>query len=559
MGNWVVTSAWPYTSEVPHLGNLIGSVLSADVHARFLRMNGQSVIFVSGSDEHGTPVEIEAMKRKTPVSDYTDQNHLRISEIFKKWNISYDNYTRTGSPVHLRFVREHYLEIFKNGYVFDGEERLHYCPKDKKSLPDRFVEGICPNCSAPGARGDQCDVCDKPLDAISLISPHCIICNGSTELRTTKQWFFDLPKLSEQIKEYLSNNRYLAENAVRFSLSLIEEGLRPRSLTRDTSWGIPSPFPGSEDKTIYVWMEAVLGYLSATIEYFERIDDKDRWKEYWQNSETKTSFFIGKDNIPFHTIILTGLLLASNRKYTLPKIISSTEFLQFEGKKFSKSHRVGIWADEALDLLPLDYWRYTLLSVRPESGDVNFTYDLLEEKVNTELNDKIGNFVHRTFVAIKRFQEGIIVNQPPLNETAEKILAKIATRHREIRKSYELIRIQRAVKLTLEQAEEGNRYLNSVEPWRSFNDDPVGARSCLYVCARIIKNLGVELLPIIPSSASTILKYLGLNNGANWDETDSDFPFPLQITSFKPLFSKIKKEEIITKLQKLRAGRESQG
>ncbi|NWG09926.1 MAG: methionine--tRNA ligase [Nitrososphaerales archaeon] len=553
MAKWIVTSAWPYSSDVPHLGNLIGSVLSADVMARYLRMKGNSVIFVSGSDEHGTPVEIEAIRHGLPVREFANANHRRIKNLFEEWDISYDNYTRTESPTHIDFVMNHFREIYDNGFIFEEEELVHYCPKDDRFLPDRFVEGICPNCGAPGARGDQCDNCGRPLDAVKLKDAYCAICQGKTEIRRTRQWYFDLPRLSERVKQYLLNNKELSENAVSFSLSLIEEGLKPRSLTRDTHWGISAPFPGAEGKTIYVWMEAVLGYVSAVIEHFGARENE--WREYWINSRTRTAYFIGKDNIPFHTIIFPALLMASRKNYNLPNIISATEFLQFEGKKFSKSRRVGIWIDEALKILPGDYWRYSLLSIRPESGDVNFTYDLLEEKVNSELNDKIGNFINRTFSAIKRFIGNGIVKRPTMSQQGEDMIEKINLRHDKIDELYQRFRIQRAVRLTLEQAEEGNVYLNVTEPWKTFETNLEATYEALYVVARIVKALAIELYPIIPHTAEKVWSFLGLKGKlakTGWSEGKEDFEYPVKIGEFHPLFTKIKKEEIIKKLDEVK-------
>ncbi|MGQ9468751.1 MAG: methionine--tRNA ligase [Nitrososphaerales archaeon] len=555
LAKWIVTSAWPYSSDIPHLGNLIGSVLSADVIARYLRMKRHSVIFVSGSDEHGTPVEIEAIRHNIPVREFTDSNHALIKKLFEEWKISYDNYTRTESPIHISFVMNHFKEIYDNGFIFEEEELVHYCPKDDKILPDRFIEGTCPCCGACGARGDQCDICGKPLDAAKLIDAYCAICNGKTEIRRTKQWYFDLPKLSERIKQYLLNNKELSENALSFSLSLIEEGLKPRSLTRDTQWGIPAPFPGADGKTIYVWMEAVLGYISAVIEYFKARGDEDGWKDYWLNPDTKTAFFIGKDNIPFHTIIFPALILASKQNYTLPNVVSATEFLQFEGKKFSKSRRIGIWIDEALKILPADYWRYSLLSIRPESGDVNFTYELLEEKVNSELNDKIGNFINRTLFAIKKFMNGEIVKRPRLSQQGEDMIKKINLRHDRIDELYERFRIQRAVRLTLEQAEEGNVYLNLTEPWKTFESNPDATYEALYVVARIVKALSIEFYPIIPSTAEKIWSFLGLRgklDNVDWSEAKEDFDYPVKIREFHSLFKKIKKEEVMKRLDEIR-------
>jgi len=555
LAKWIVTSAWPYSYDVPHLGNLIGSVLSADMMARYLRLKGHDVLMVSGSDEHGTPVELEALKRGIPVRQFADANHQRISELFKRWNLSYDNYTRTENPVHIQFTREHYLQIERAGYISTQEELVHYCPRDNRFLPDRFVEGICPVCGVDAARGDQCDNCGKPIESSTLIKSRCAVCGGPTQLIPRKQWFFDLPKLTEEIRDFIKQSRSFSQNTVNFCLSWIKEGLKPRSLTRDTSWGIPAPFEGAEGRTIYVWMEAVLGYLSAVKEYFIKRGEEERWKEYWLDKDVKTCYFIGKDNIPFHAIIFTALLLASRQGYTLPYAISSTEFLQFEGKKFSKSKKVGIWIDEALEILDADYWRYTLLSIRPESGDVNFTYDLLVEKVNSDLNDSIGNFVNRTLTAVQRFSSGRL-SKPTEDYPEELAVAKsVEERHRRISELYEAFELQKAVKLTLQQAEEGNKHLNAMEPWKKFKSEPARALASIYTCCRILKVLCTSLFPIIPQTAMTLHTFLGLKPEGQvqpWDEATEDFKGDVVIGKFHPLFRKISKEEIITKLQEIR-------
>jgi methionyl-tRNA synthetase len=555
---WVITSAWPYSSDVPHLGNLIGSVLSADVFARFHRLIGDSIVFVSGSDEHGTPLEVEALKRKIPVKELADQNHARISELFRRWSISYDNYTRTESPAHQKFVREHYLEIYENdAYIFTQTEKIHYCPRDKRFLPDRFVEGICPFCSYERARGDQCENCGRPLNGDQLLKPYCIICRGPTELRETKQWFFDLPKLSEYISDYLSRAE-LSQNVIRFSRGWIKDGLRPRSVTRDSSWGIPAPFPGAENKTIYVWMEAVLGYVSATIEYFEKIGKATEWEDYWLNKDTKTAFFIGKDNIPFHSIILPGLLFASGKAYTEPTTISSTEFLLFEGQKFSKSSKVGIWIDEALEILPTDYWRYALISLRPESGDINFGWDSFVEKVNTDLNDTIGNFVNRTLVGVEKFANNSFnLRYSDISDEFKNEVQEIRDRHLAIRELYETIELQSACREIYDQVASANRFLSTNEPWKVVKTDRIRALEILYVSLSTLKVSCSELYPIIPATVEEIVRQSGLfkTNGGSpqWDDIQIDDDLPIKTNDVRPIFSKTSSAILRKKLEDLRS------
>ncbi|MDA4129294.1 MAG: methionine--tRNA ligase [Thaumarchaeota archaeon] len=557
MTRWVVTSAWPYSSDIPHLGNMIGSVLSADVSARFNRLVGNEVVFVSGSDEHGTPLEVEALKRKIPVKQLADENHRRISEIFRQWNISYDNYTRTDSEAHWKFTRELYTEIYNNdSYIFTQIERIHYCPNDQRFLPDRFVEGKCPFCGYDRARGDQCDNCGRPLDAEKLIDAYCVICHHRTELRETKQWFFDLPKMSDYISDFLSRAE-LSTNVINFCRGWIKDGLRPRSITRDSKWGIKAPFPGAEDKTIYVWMDAVLGYVSAVIEYFEKRGEPERWKEFWLNHETKTSFFIGKDNIPFHAIILPSLLKASGRDYNEPNLISSTEFLNFEGQKFSKSRRVGIWTDEALALLPADYWRFALISLRPEASDVNFGWESFSEKVNNDLNDTIGNFVNRTLVGVSRFaNNNFELRMEDLPEEYSKIIRRAQERHGVVRELFEKVELQLACRTIVEQGYDANKFLSSTEPWKVVKQDRMKAMQILYVALSALKILSIELNPIIPETTLKITHQAGIFKNTKgipmWDETSLEEDLPIVTRDVQPIFAKVNSEELKEKLETIR-------
>lgn len=554
---WVITSAWPYSSDIPHLGNIIGSVLSADVFARFQRLIGNEIVFVSGSDEHGTPLEVEAIRRKIPVRELADQNHKRISDIFKRWNISYDNYTRTESETHKKFVRQLYTDISGNdAYIFTQTERIHYCSNDNRFLPDRFVEGICPFCGFEKARGDQCDNCGRPLDAERLTNAYCTICGKPTELRETKQWFFDLPKLSDYVSDYL-NRAELSTNVIKFCQGWIKEGLRPRSITRDSEWGIKAPFPGAEKKTIYVWMDAVLGYVSAVIEYFEKAGKPDEWEKFWLDPSSKTSFFIGKDNIPFHAVILPSLLRASGKKYNEPNLISSTEFLMFEGQKFSKSRKIGIWTDEALELLPADYWRFALISLRPESGDINFGWDSFAEKVNNDLNDTIGNFVNRTLVGVVKFSDNKFdLQKSDVRQEYLDLVSQSLSRHDKINALFQKVELQTACRTIVEQGAEANRFLSATEPWKIVKQDKRKALEILYVSLSTLKLLAIELYPIIPETTDEICRQTGLFKQVGgkpaWNKTSLEDDLPVVPNEVKPVFSKVIASELRERLERIR-------
>jgi len=545
---------------MPHLGTLIGSVLSADVVARYYRLKGEEVLYVTGSDEHGTPIEVEAVRRNVPPKQLTDENHAKVAELFDKWAIQFDNYTRTESPTHKEFVRKHLMQIYENGYIFTRETEMTYCENCQRFLPDRFVEGKCPYCGHEGARGDQCDACGRLLEPTKLIDPYCVICGNKPTIKKTKHWYFDLPKFSDKLLRYIEENKQLPDNARNFSLNLIREGLKPRALTRDTSWGIPAPFPGAEGKTIYVWVEAVLGYVSATIEYFRKHGDEEGWKSYWFDKNAKTLYFIGKDNIPFHTIILPALLLATHKGYNLPWNVSTTEFLQFREEAFSKSRRIGIWIDEALELFPADYWRYYLLATRPETKDTNFTWRNFIEKVNADLNDSFGNFVHRALTFVnKNFED--TVPKPALENSDEEILEKTREKIRQIDNLMEKCKIQAAVNTVMDISRLGNRFLNEREPWNQIKTDVQKAANTTYAAVQMVKALAVVTAPFMPYTAEKIWKLLNLPGSVHkqkWEEAEKPLPPGHKINEAKPLFSKItlNEEELEAKLEEIRRRKE---
>lgn len=560
LGKVIVACAWPYVNYLPHLGTLV-QVLSADVVARYYRLKGEDVVMVSGSDEHGTPIEIEAVRLGISAKQLTDKIHAKVVELFKKWGFSFNNYTRTENPIHIEFVQNHHRKIYENGYIFTQETEMLYCTKCERFLPDRFVEGKCPYCGYEPARGDQCDACGRLLEPTLLIEPYCAICKSKPTVKRTKQWYFDLTKFSEKLNDYISNNKQYPINARNFSLNLIKEGLKPRAMTRDVEWGIPAPFPGAEGKTFYVWFENVLGYVSATIEYFRGKGESEKWKEFWFNKDTKTLYFIGKDNIPFHTLILPALLLASHEDYNLPWNVSTTEFLQFKGEKASKSLRIGIWIDEALELFPADYWRYFLIATRPETKDSNFSWEIFIEKINADLNDTFGNFVHRTLSFINRQFSSEIPEPATLDVDDNQILEELGKRVAEIAQNYEECGLQSAANGVIGVARVGNQYLNQKEPWNLIKKDKPKAATILYVAAQLVKALAIVSAPIMPFTADELWKLLNLPGSVHsqrWSEALRPLSAGHKIGEAKPLFRKIeadeqKLEEMLDKVRKAMA------
>ncbi|MDR1993052.1 MAG: methionine--tRNA ligase [Nitrososphaerota archaeon] len=542
----LITSAWPYINVTPHLGNLVGSVLSADVVARYYRLSGADTLMVSGSDTHGTPIEVEALKQGITPKKLTDCNHSQVSELFYRWNISFDNYTTTESPIHRTFVQNTLLEIQQNGYIFSQDTQMLYCEHDQRFLPDRFVEGQCPHCGCERARGDQCDSCGKLLEPTLLVAPYCTLCKTPPVVRTTRHWYIDLSKLSEPLSKYIKDNTQLPANVKNFSLNWIKEGLKPRAITRDVTWGIPAPFEGAEGKTIYVWVDAVLGYVSATLEYFQRRGQPEAWREFWFGKDALTLYFVGKDNIPFHTIILPALLLASGQGYNLPWTVSATEFLQFRGQKASKSQRVGIWIDEALAMFPVDYWRFFLIATRPENKDTNFTWTLFADKINADLNDTFGNFIHRTLSFITTKFDSKVPTPTKLDSDDQAILDTIAEKTVQIAKDIENSWLQSAANNLITLSRIGNQYLNTQEPWNLMKTDKERAATIFYVAAQIVKAIAVLTEPFMPTTAQQLWQTLNLPQTVKQSKfTDALVPLVAghQILKPQPLFHKIETDE----------------
>ena len=565
---WVVTSAWPYVNATPHLGNLIGSTLSADVFARFLRMKGEEVVFVSGSDSHGTPISVEAKKLNVPADELALKYHKIIKDLHEKWQISFDNYTITHNPIHIEFVQKMYLDIQNNGYINEKEIESLYCENDNLFLPDRFVEGTCPHCKDDGARGDQCDKCQRLLTPLELITPRCAVCGNVPIIRKTKHWYLDLPKLQDRLKKLIEQNEIIPSNARQMCLNSIAEGLPERAITRDLEWGIPAPFENADNKTIYVWFEAVLGYVTAVKEWAEKIiNDPKKFDYFWKDENTKTVYFIGKDNIIFHLIVLPGLILGYNDdkekddQFVLPYNVSSTEFLMYENEKFSKSRGIGIWIDDALKLAPLDYWRFNLVYNRPETSDTSFLWSEFENNIKT-LNDNIGNFIHRTLTFIEKQFNSKIPEKIEYDNIDTKFLNKMNKISTEVGESLLNFKLRKALRDIVNFGKDGNVYLNEKAPWHLIKKDKKAAGHVFNICAQAVYALAVLLGPFIPETSDKILSYLNAPKLSEiiWDNiTEHSVKAGQRIKKPEPLFQKFDIEDIKNEYKKLKEEKPKEG
>jgi len=565
---YVICPAWPYVNAVPHLGTVL-QLLSADIYVRYLKLRGADVISATGSDCHGTPIEVAALDEGIAPQKLVDRNHAIILDLLKQWNIDL-NYSKTANPFHYKWVQDFYYRCFENGYIFAKEIEQLYCEHDARFLPDRFVEGICPHCGASDARGDQCDspTCGKPLSPIELIDPICKICGKTPVIKKTTQWYYDFSLFQEKLSIYIRQNKQFPENARKFSQHILEEGLQARTLTRDLSWGIPADqaIPEAKGKSIYVWLEAVLGYVSASAEFGERKhNDPDFWKRYWLDQETRTVFFIGKDNIFFHTLLLPALLLGTEESYgkpfVLPYNVSATEFVNFEDRRFSKSKGVGIWINDAAALLPTDYWRYYLTATRPETKDTSFTWQDFEQRINTDLNDVIGNYIHRIFVLLHKFCDGRLPECHRLDDTDRDFVNKVNEIPDTVADYFDQFEFKKALAAVVDFARSSNIYLSTKEPWKLIDTDRSAVETTLFLCAQSVSTLAILLSPIIPEASENIWRTLGQEGSVAKQSLNEagrlKLKPSLQLKKSKPFFSKINTKELKTKHHNLRTSEKS--
>ncbi len=521
----LVAVAWPYASGSRHLGHVAGFGVPSDVFARYHRLKGNDVLMVSGTDEHGTPITVRAEKEGKSPQELVDYYSNEIGNNLQALGCSYDLFTRTTTANHYAVTQELFTGLYKNGYIFARTMPAVYCPNCLRYLPDRYVEGTCPHCGDPGARGDQCDSCGKQLDPVDLIDPRCKICGSVPETRDTEHFFLDLPAFADRLRGWAESHDTWRANVRNFTLGLLQEGLQARAITRDILWGIPIPsFLGEfPDKRIYVWFDAVIGYLSASIEWARYLHgDPDKWKEWWHNPDARHYYFMGKDNIVFHSVIWPSMLMGYNEGgkgellrgapsgvgLQLPYDVVSSEFLTMEGKKFSASRNVAVWLPDFLSRYDPDPLRYFLMINGPESNDTDFTWAEFLRRNNDELVATWGNLAHRVLsFTYRNFQA---VPQPgPLDETDQALLDAAARSFETVGAHLEAARFKMAITEAMVLAQRANQYLNTKEPWKTIKTDRQAAATTLYVALRAIDSLKILLCPFLPHSSQRLHGYLG--------------------------------------------------
>ncbi len=506
----LVTSALPYVNNIPHLGNLI-QVLSADVFARYCRSAGYETLYVCGTDEYGTATETRALEEGITPRQLCDRFHAIHRDIYQWFGIAFDTFGRTSAPEQTEVTQSIFLDLDANGFILEQTIEQLYLASKSLFLADRFVRGTCPSCGYKEARGDQCENCGKLLDPTDLHDPWTPLAPGEAlEIRPTKHLYIDLPQLKDKLEAWLAQAQApWARNAVKMTEAWIRDGLKPRAITRDLKWGIPVPKDGFRDKVFYVWFDAPIGYISMTAGL------TPDWKSWWQNPDNVELYqFIGKDNIPFHTVVFPSSLLGSGRPWTMLHTMSSTEYLNYEAGKFSKSAGVGVFGTDAVETgIPADVWRFYLFYNRPEKSDTLFTWKDFQERVNSDLIGNFANLVNRTLTFSRKNWGSEIPTGQPNSALQVQVTEALTT----IRASFEKAELRDALKGILELSDLGNKTFQDAEPWKLVKTDPVQAAALLHDLVYLVRDLAFLIQPFLPATSARVAGFLGLPPSPAWD------------------------------------------
>jgi methionyl-tRNA synthetase len=549
----LVCVAWPYAKSSTHVGQIVGAYLPADIFARYHRLVGNHVLMISGSDEHGTPILVEAERSHISPREFVANYHRQICEVWERLGISWDLYTETGTQNHYRITQDFFLTLYEKGYIYKDTMQSPYCPTDRRFLPDRYIEGTCPICGYPSARGDQCDNCGHTLDPIDLIDPRCRLCGSQTsklEMRMTDHFFLDLPKLQEPLMQWLSQGKeHWRPNTLSFAMNWLKDGLHPRAITRDLDWGVPIPLEGYDDKRIYVWFDAVIGYFSASVEWAEKQGIAEAWKTWWVPGQTdpavKHYYFIGKDNIPFHTIIWPAMLLGYGNR-NLPYDVPASEFMTMSGAKASSSRGNVIWTRDVLDQYGADTLRYYLAATAPEGRDTDFTFDELVRHNNDELVANYGNVVHRTLTFVQSKFHGIVPQPQPFSAADQAILAEVERGFALVGQHIRQCHLKDGLNAAMAVARAANRYLDERAPWKQIKVDREAAGTTIYVMLQVLSGLHILFAPYLPFSSQKLHGYLGFTDDIKtigWHI--QEIPAVRELPAPAPLFQKLEEPAAI--------------
>ena len=537
--------AWPYANGPLHLGHIAGAYLPPDIFARYHRTKGNEVLMVSGSDQHGTPITIRAEQEGKTPGEIVTRYHRQFLDSWQKLGISFDLFTSTGTANHAQVAQDIFLTLLKRGYIYKNTVSQPFCPHCQRFLPDRYIEGTCPYCSSSGARGDQCDECGKPINAADLIEPRCSFCGATPEFKDSEHFFLKLTAFEDRLLAWVKQQTHWRPNVFSFTARYLEGGLQDRAITRDIDWGIPLPLDGFERKRLYVWFEAVIGYLSAAKEWAKSSGDEEKWRSFWQG-EVKSYYFIGKDNIPFHTIIWPAMLMGYD-DLNLPYDVPANEFLTIEGKQLSTSRNWAVWLPDYLSRYDPDPLRYLLSINMPETADTDFSWREFVRRNNDELVATYGNLVHRVLTFVYRNFDGCVPVSGELDSRSQTIIGSAKDTLSKMDGLLYHCHFREAMRAAMSLAQEANRYLDAKSPWKTIKQDRQASATALYVAISVISCLRTALYPFLPFSSQRLHEFLGFKGSVEDDGWQPRLPPEGQkLLPPEPLFSKLD-EELVDK------------
>ena len=544
----LITSALPYANGPVHIGHLAGVYVPADIYARYLRMKGEEVAYIGGSDEHGVPITLKAKKEGVTPQDIVDKYHGIIKDAFSRFGISFDVYSRTSAKIHHETASEFFKKLHNKGKFIEKTSEQYFDEEAKQWLADRYITGTCPKCSNEKAYGDQCEACGSSLIATDLINPKSVLSGNVPVLKETKHWYLPLDEYEPWLKEWiLEGHKEWKSNVYGQCKSWIDGGLHPRAVTRDLDWGVPVPVDGGDGKVLYVWFDAPIGYISATKEM------TPDWEKWWKDEDTRMLHFIGKDNIVFHCIIFPSMLKAEGT-YNLPENVPANEFLNLEGDKISTSRNWAVWLHEYLDEFPgkEDVLKYVLTANAPETKDNDFTWKDFQARNNNELVAILGNFVNRALVLTQKYYNGEVPAAGQLSEVDTDTLQQMISLKADVEKSLDTFRFREALKTAMDMARLGNKYLADMEPWKVVKTDEERVKTIMNVCLQITANLTIVFAPFLPMKMDKLRSFLNLEK-LDWSELGRTDLIPAGHLTNKPelLFEKIEDAVIEAQVQKL--------
>ncbi len=552
----LVTSALPYANGEIHLGHLAGAYLPADIYVRFLRMRGEDVLYICGSDEYGVPITLTAEKEGITPKELVDRNHASIKKSFEGFGMSFDNFSQTSRDIHTETAQAFFTDLHGQGLFKQKTTDQFFSPTQERFLPDRYIEGTCPKCKTEGARGGECENCMATFSPTELIDPHSVLDNSPLELRPTTHWFLPMGDWQDKLAAFIDDHPEWKDNVRQYCRGYFDSGLQDRAMTRDLGWGVPVPLPDHEGKVMFVWFEAPIGYISSTREWAATQGDPEAWKTWWKDPGTRLVHFIGKDNIFFHAMLFPAMLMAHSEDYVITDNVPANEFLNLEGQKLSTSRGFAVWLPDFLEKFQADPLRYTLARNAPETRDMNFTWEGFQARNNNELGNNFGNLINRVFTFIHKYFDGKVPawSQELMTDLDRQALADVEADLDTWVGQMEKFEIKNALETAFHAGQTGNRYFDESAPFKTRKTDMERCGQSLGVIIQILRMLALMLGPVVPFGMDKLWSWLGMESDlwrGGWDEGTRPIPAGRQLGQPEILFPRLDDDLIQPEIDRL--------